>query len=138
LAAGFVHPYKGLDRAIQAFRGPGRLVVLGSVKDRTPENDRYEGELRRAANGRPEIELRLGYVDDPTFDAWIAAADGIVLPYRRSWSSGVLARAQLLGTPAVVSDVGGLAEQAGPEDIVVRDDEELGDAMSKLASRASA
>jgi hypothetical protein len=55
----------------------------------------------------------------------MAAADLVVLPYRRSWSSGALARAQRLGTPAAVAGVGGLAEQAGPNDVVFRTDQEL-------------
>jgi hypothetical protein len=57
------------------------------------------------------------------FDRWVAAADRIVLPNRRSWSSGVLARAHALGTPAIVPAVGGLGEQAGPSDDVVDDDD---------------
>ena len=64
-------------------------------------------------------------MSDDDFDAWIAAADLFVLPYRRSWSSGALARAQLLGTPAAVADTGGLAEQAGPRDAVFRTGDEL-------------
>jgi hypothetical protein len=43
----------------------------------------------------------------------------------RAWSSGALARAQKLGTPAFVAAVGGLAEQAGPGDAVFRNDGEL-------------
>src|ERR671935_156480 len=73
----------------------------------------------------PGVELLDRYVPDEEFDAWIAAADAVVLPYRRAWSSGVLARAQTIGTPAIVSDVGGLADQAGPGDRIFHDDGEL-------------
>jgi multidrug transporter EmrE-like cation transporter len=73
------------------------------------------------------------FLADEEFDLWVSAADWVVLPYRRSWSSGVLARAQALGRPAIVTDVGGLAEQAGDGDIVVRDDEELAEAMRTAA-----
>ena len=51
--------------------------------------------------------------------------DWVVLPYRRAWSSGVLARAHALGTPSIVSGVGGLAEQADEHDMVALDDAEL-------------
>jgi glycosyltransferase involved in cell wall biosynthesis len=71
------------------------------------------------------------YVDDGDFDRWVAAADWVVLPYRRSWSSGVLARAHAFGTPAIVSGVGGLREQAGSGDMVVEDDEGLRRAMRR-------
>jgi hypothetical protein len=58
----------------------------------------------------------------------------VVLPYRRSWSSGVLARAHRLGTPAIVSDVGGLGEQAGTDDVVVEGDEGLVNAFEVVRS----
>jgi hypothetical protein len=64
-------------------------------------------------------------VSDEGFDTWIAAADVLVLPYRRAWSSGALARSQKLGTPAFVAAVGGMEEQAGPKDAVFRTDDEL-------------
>ena len=65
---------------------------------------------------------------------WLAAADWLVLPYRRSWSSGVLARAQALGTPAIVAAVGGLPEQAGDGDMVFDDDEGLRAALVRAAA----
>jgi hypothetical protein len=71
------------------------------------------------------VELVEDYVSDEDFDAWIAAADRVVLPYVASWSSGVLARARVIGTPAIVSAAGGLPEQAGPHDAVFHDDDEL-------------
>jgi glycosyltransferase involved in cell wall biosynthesis len=71
------------------------------------------------------VTLIEDYVPADEFDAWIAAADRVILPYRMSWSSGALARARAIGTPAIVSDTGGLPEQAGPDDVVFRDDAEL-------------
>jgi glycosyltransferase involved in cell wall biosynthesis len=132
VAAGFLHPGKGLDRAMEAFAGPGRLVVVGSVKDPTTENLAHAGRLRALAASLPGVELIERFVDDQEFDAWVAAADAVVLPYRRSWSSGVLARAQAIGTPAVVADVGGLAEQASDRDVVVADDEQLRTALARI------
>ena len=70
-------------------------------------------------------------MSDGEFDRWVAAADWVILPYRRSWSSGVLARAHALGTPAIVAATGGLPEQAAERDVVVHDDEELRSAMTR-------
>jgi len=81
--------------------------------------------LRDLVSGEDGVTFLDGFVSDDDFDAWLAAADLFVLPYRRSWSSGALARAQALGTPAAVADVGGLAEQAAPRDVVFRPDDEL-------------
>ncbi len=134
VCAGFLHPDKGYERAVEAFArvGRGRLVVVGDVRDPSPENLAYARGLRERVAGTPGAELREGFVPDEEFDAWIAAADAVVFPYHRSWSSGALARAQLLGTPAVVTSVGGLPEQASPRDVVVSDDEELAAAVASV------
>jgi glycosyltransferase involved in cell wall biosynthesis len=139
VCAGFLHPDKGFDGAVEAFgragrsseppgdREPGdrRLVVVGSVRDRTMENLAYVGKLRDLCERTQGVTFLDAYLDDADFDRWIAAADRVVLPYRRSWSSGVLARARTLGTPAIVSATGGLPEQAGPADRVFEADDEL-------------
>jgi glycosyltransferase involved in cell wall biosynthesis len=133
LAPGFIHADKGFDRAGQAVRrSGGRLYVVGSVKDPTPANMATLERLRALAEG-DSLRLIDRYVTDDELDAWIAAADAVVLPYRRSWSSGVLARAQAIGTPAVVTGVGGLPEQASDRDHVVSNDEELAAVLSRLA-----
>ena len=128
LCAGFLHPAKGYERAVRAFQdagSPGRLVVVGSVRQPTPEALSYARALRDLCEAVPGVSLVEGYVSDEDFDTWIAAADVFVLPYRRAWSSGALARAQKLGTPAFVAAVGGMAEQAGQKDAVFRTDGEL-------------
>ena len=73
------------------------------------------------------------FVTDEDFDAWVAAADWMVFPYRAAWSSGALARAQRLGTPALVSDAGGLAEQAGADDVVFATEEVLTELFARAA-----
>jgi glycosyltransferase involved in cell wall biosynthesis len=143
VAPGFIHPGKGFDRAVVAFRDAdagagGRLYIVGSVKDPIPTNVAHARLLRELAAHVPGVELVERFVDDEEFDAWIAAADAVVLPYRESWSSGVLARAQAMGTPAVLMKVGGLTEQASPRDVVVSDDEELTKAIAQIASQREA
>ena len=131
---GFLHPDKGYERAIDAVRRlPGAsLHVLGEVKDRNERNLAYARRLREAAAGEDRIVIDERYLDEAELDVWTVAADAVVLPYRRSWSSGALARAQALGTPAVVTDVGGLADQASEHDVVVSGDEELLEALTRL------
>jgi glycosyltransferase involved in cell wall biosynthesis/multidrug transporter EmrE-like cation transporter len=131
---GFLQPSKGLERAVAAFAagpGTGLLYVVGSVRDPSPEADTYVHGLRALCERTPGVTLVERWVDDGEFDRWIRAADAVVLPYRRAWSSGVLARAHALGTPAVVADVGGLAEQAGDGDIVVESDADLFAALAR-------
>ncbi|HEX2025700.1 MAG TPA: glycosyltransferase [Actinomycetota bacterium] len=135
VSPGFLHPDKGYERAMHALGGAGRLFVVGSVKDRAPANLAYAERLRRLAAETAGVELVERYLGEEELDRWVAAADAVVLPYRRSWSSGALARAQALGVPAIVTDVGGLAEQAGRNDVVVRDDRALAEALRRVSAR---
>jgi glycosyltransferase involved in cell wall biosynthesis len=132
VCAGFIQPSKGFDRAVDAFErvsagasGGPRLYVVGSVREATAENRSYADALSDRCRSVAGATLVEEFVDDAAFDLWISAADWVILPYRRAFSSGVLARAHALGRPCLVSAVGGLAEQAGPSDVVVGDDDEL-------------
>jgi glycosyltransferase involved in cell wall biosynthesis len=141
LCAGFLHPWKGFDRAINAFAGsdgPGELMIVGSVRDARRTHVAYAADLRTLAETTDGVTLIESFQSDEDFDAWITAADHLVLPYTRAWSSGALARARLLGTPAIVSAVGGLPEQACPDDEVVHSDEELTEVFGRLRRNASA
>ena len=56
------------------------------------------------------------YVPDEVVGAAFAHADVVVLPYRRSSSSGILHVAMSWGLPIVVTNVGGLPEAAAGYD----------------------
>jgi glycosyltransferase involved in cell wall biosynthesis len=137
LSIGFLQPHKGFDRAMRALArlqaDHVRLDVVGSVRVESPEVDAYMERLRRLAASTPGVTLHEEYVSDERFDRWIVASDAVVLPYREIWSSGVLERAKLYGRPAIVSDVGGMGDQADSSTRVVRDDDELCAAMAELA-----
>jgi glycosyltransferase involved in cell wall biosynthesis len=143
VCAGFIQPSKGFDRAVDAFERASagaaapvpRLYVVGSVREPTAENRAYADALAERCDAVAGAALVEGFVDDAGFDLWISAADWVVLPYRRAFSSGVLARAHALGRPSLVSPVGGLSEQAGPSDVVVGDDEELVAAIRRVVTR---
>jgi D-inositol-3-phosphate glycosyltransferase len=130
-------PDKGYARAIAAVRSAGdpslELHIVGSPIRSGPDVDALLEELRAAAAESKRIVFREDYVDDHAFDLWIRAADAVLTPYVSASSSGVMARAQLLGTPVITSDVGGLPEQAGPADTVVQSDDELRDAVVRVA-----
>jgi glycosyltransferase involved in cell wall biosynthesis len=137
LSIGFLQPHKGFDRAMRALaRLEGRHVrldVVGSVRVHSPDVEAHVETLRRLSGAIPRVTLHEGYVSDELFDRWIVACDALVLPYREIWSSGVLERAKLYGRPAIVSDAGGLGDQADASTRIVRDDDELSAAMAALA-----
>ena len=72
-------------------------------------------------------------MSDERFDDWLVAADVLVLPYRHIWSSGVLQRAAMYGTPVIATRVGGLDEQEHPNVRLIDDDLELAIAMREAA-----
>ena len=104
LALGMIRPYKGLGDAIEATtRVDGaRLLVVGDPMEQI--------DTHRAAAG-DRAEWRLGYLPDTELDRALGESTVAVFPYRAELDqSGALLRALGAGVPAVVYDVGGLAE----------------------------
>jgi glycosyltransferase involved in cell wall biosynthesis len=95
---GIIRPYRGLDDAVAAAAQAGaRLIVAG---DPAMPIERVDG-----------VDYRLGYLSEEEVDAAHAEATVAVFPYRPELDqSGSLLRALGSGVPAVVYDVGGLAE----------------------------
>jgi glycosyltransferase involved in cell wall biosynthesis len=104
LALGVIRPYKGLADAIEATRriDDARLLVVGDPMEPV---DGY----RTAAGDR--AEWRLGYLPDAELDRALGETTVALFPYRAELDqSGALLRALGAGVPAIVFDVGGLAE----------------------------
>ena len=107
-----------------------RLVVAG---------DPVMDVSARQASAPPNVEWRLGYLADEEVAQVHAAATVAVFPYRPEIDqSGSLLRALGAGVPAVVYDVGGLAEPVrafGAGRVVAPGDvEALGAAVEELLS----
>ena len=108
---GTIRPYKGLEDLIEAFGGlpPGfHLTVVGE----TWEDWTLPAELIAGSAAADRIVFVNRYVADAEVDGFFAAADVVVLPYRRSSASGPLHIAMSHGLPVVVTSVGGLVEAA--------------------------
>jgi glycosyltransferase involved in cell wall biosynthesis len=108
---GTIRPYKGLEDLVEAFaklRGDYHLTVVGE----TWEGWTLPAELIAASPVADRITLVNRYVTDAEVDRYFAAADVVVLPYRRSSASGPLHIAMSHGLPVVVTSVGGLVEAA--------------------------
>ena len=104
LCLGMIRPYKGLGDAIEAAKrlGDVRLLVAGDPLEPV--------EPYRAAAG-PIAEWRLGYLPEHELDRALGESTVALFPYRAELDqSGALLRALGAGVPAVVYDVGGLAE----------------------------
>jgi glycosyltransferase involved in cell wall biosynthesis len=142
LSLGTIRPYKGLGDAIEAAkRLDARLLVAGDPLEPVGPY--------RAAGGR--VDWRLGYLPEHELDRALGEATIAVFPYRAELDqSGALLRALGAGLPAVVYDVGGLAEpvrQFGAGRVVPQGDvgaltaaaeELLGDREALEAARSGA
>jgi glycosyltransferase involved in cell wall biosynthesis len=139
LCIGFLAEHKGFHTAAAALtRVPGdtaRLAIVGSAREEVPEARAYASRLRELAAQDPRVDFRETFVSDQEYDTWNAAADVVVAPYLVAFSSSVVARAKLFGKPVIVTDVGGLADQTGADDIVVGQADDLADAMSAVLAR---
>ena len=105
---GLLRAYKGLDVLVRALAElpDARLVVAGDPLDPVEPARALAHEL--GVDSR--IEWRLGFLPDDEVAALMREAAIVVLPYRRTDASGVLATAIGHGRPVVVSDVGSLGE----------------------------
>jgi glycosyltransferase involved in cell wall biosynthesis len=114
LTFGVVRPYKGhseIAAAVRLLAAAGmdvHMTVVGEVWQG------YRAPLDQLASILPENRLTVvdRYVADAEVPGFFAAADMVVLPYRRSSASGPLHIAMSCGLPVVTTAVGGLVEAA--------------------------
>ncbi len=113
---GTIRPYKGLEDLVDAFG-----ALPSEVRERmhlTIVGETWEGwtgplESVVTSPARNRITVVNRYVTDAEAREHFAAADAVVLPYRRSSASGPLHMAMSAGLPTVVTAVGGLVDAAG-------------------------
>lgn len=138
---GQIKKVKALDLLLEAFptvagRFPeARLVIAGKVwKD---DYAGYAAQVREAGIESSVIE-RIRFIPDDEVSAYYAAADVVVLPYRKIYQSAVLLMAMSHGRAVLVSDLPGMTDVVEHDQtgIVFRSDdaEDLRSALLRLAS----
>ena len=107
---GFVRPYKGLDLLIEALgilnRDDVSLTVAGEFWE---GKETLEGRVRELGLSE-RVTVIDRYLPDEEMQRCFEAADLVVLPYRRSVTSGVIATAYGFGRPVLATRVGGFHE----------------------------
>ncbi len=134
LCFGFVSPYKGLERALEAAEEAGdavELIVAGGEHPRLAGSG-YASELRcRYAS----VARFVDYVPDDEIPRWFAAADVLLLPYPRPFSaSGPFALALGFGTAIQCSPELGASLGVTPEMVVPTDRTTLARRLRTLAT----
>jgi glycosyltransferase involved in cell wall biosynthesis len=103
-SVGTIRPYKEVPMLVRAFveatpRIPdARLLVAGR-----PASAELGREVATAAGPAP-VALELGWLDDDVMAGALAAADVVVLSYRRLENSGVALLALTAGRPVAATD----------------------------------
>jgi glycosyltransferase involved in cell wall biosynthesis len=116
---GLIRPYKGLEDLLCVFNGLSKEEADGlwlTVVGETWEGCTEPAHLIRVSPHSDRITFVNEYVSDEVVGSAFAHADVVVLPYRRSSSSGILHVAMSWGLPIVVTSVGGLPEAASGYD----------------------
>lgn len=111
LCFGKVLPYKGVEELLEAAaalppQSALTLTVAGECSD-PALRERVRALAERAGE---RVELRLERVPEAEVTELLAAADGLVLPYRAATTSGVAALALAHGRPLVIPDLPALAQ----------------------------
>jgi glycosyltransferase involved in cell wall biosynthesis len=107
---GFVRPYKGLDVLLNAIgmlkEHDVSLLIAGEFWRDKEDYLRLINDLGIAEN----VEIIDRYVTDTEMSQFFSWADLVVLPYRRSVTSGVIATAYGFKKPVLATNVGGFNE----------------------------
>ncbi|QIN83158.1 glycosyltransferase [Rubrobacter tropicus] len=110
---GQIKAVKGLDLLIRAMprvlREHPDTVLLVAGKAWKDDLRRYRAQIE-ALGIAESCVLHTRYIPDEDVAAYYAAADVVVLPYRRIYQSGVLLMAMSHGRPVVASDLPGMTE----------------------------
>ncbi len=136
---GLIRPYKGLSVLLDAWPAvrvavpDATLLVYGRSVGGDADAARAVGLERSGGSG---VVAEIRYASAAAFAGVLRRADVLVLPYRSIDQSGILLSALALGTPVVVTDVGGLREVVETADagVVVPPDDPvaLADAIAAL------
>ncbi|XSG76054.1 glycosyltransferase family 4 protein [Herpetosiphon llansteffanensis] len=100
LNLGTLRPYKGVELLLEAWQAElGQLLIVGAAKEPA-----YATQLQQLASDLT-INIRPDFIADELLPAWFAAADVVVLPYRKTLTSGMLLAALSYARPLVAPDL---------------------------------
>ncbi|HXF76382.1 MAG TPA: glycosyltransferase family 4 protein [Methylomirabilota bacterium] len=142
---GIIKPYKGLEYLVQAFEEVktqvrnSLLLVVGGIYDGDAEAFHYYADLIDQIRRRDDVLCVPHYIPFEKISDYFCAADLVVLPYTKTYTSGVLLAAYAAGRPVVATDTGALKEavETGRSGLVVppKDAKALSRAIVEIFNR---
>ncbi len=109
---GYIREYKGLMNLLEAFPivkkniSNAHLLIVGEFYGNPKE---YYDAIDRL-DIRNDVTVVAEYVANEDVHKYFTTSNVVVLPYNEATQSGILSIAQSFATPAIVTNVGGLAE----------------------------
>ena len=124
---GAIKKYKGLEYLVEAFREVKEqvdnvvLLIVGKIYDKDAEAFDYYSHLIDQLRARDDVICVAHYVPFEKVGCYFSAADLVVLPYTKTYTSGVLLAAYAAGRPVIVTDTGALSEvvESGKSGVIV-------------------
>jgi len=137
LFIGQIKEYKQVPHLIQSFKDISsenddkQLLVVGN-----PENNKLEDEIITESDGRNDIRTVLEFVPSEELHLYLNAADVVVLPYSKIFTSGSAILAMSFSNPVIVPDLDTLRETLDLEGALFHDsDEDLTKALEEIEKR---
>jgi len=117
---GIIRGYKGLEYLIEAFTqvkarvDNATLLIAGEISRANRQEFAYYTKLLTSLKDRADVRHIDGYIPDSDVGGLFVASDLVVLPYVKTYTSGVLLAAYGAGKPVVATNTGGLGELVEP------------------------
>jgi glycosyltransferase involved in cell wall biosynthesis len=140
LIVGNLKPGKGIRRVVTAAEAVGMPLGTLMIAGKPQNDDDLARFLGRHSPASLDVRAMLQRLTPEQEFAVYSLADVVLALYDSGYSSGVVATAHSLGTPVLLTDVGDLALQAGPNDILLPPNwaaSDLSNALEKCLSRTS-
>ncbi|MEM9186223.1 MAG: glycosyltransferase [Planctomycetota bacterium] len=139
LFVGALRGYKGVSELIEAF---GKLEALGDPAPRLliagkARDDATDRTLRQLADHTPGVSYTNAFVEADQMQFYMAAADVVVLPYRKILTSGTLLLSASFGKVTIVPDAPTLLDTVDPQAVLPFDRHDPGALEAALAQAAT-
>jgi glycosyltransferase involved in cell wall biosynthesis len=113
---GLIKKYKGLEYLVSAFQKIKEeldnvlLLIVGNIYNGDSEDFKFYSDLIDLISHDDDIICVNEYVPLEKIHAYFLASDVVVLPYIKTYTSGVLLAAYAAGRPVIATDTGALSE----------------------------
>ena len=138
LFLGAVRPYKGVMPLIEAFKELGDEQLYLLIAGR-PLDEAFSQSVQQAVSSCKNARYTPGFVADDEVQVYMNACDVVILPYRKTLSSGAALLAMSFGRACVAPAQGSLSDVLDPAGAFLYDPDSEGglpDALRRAAGAA--